>query len=173
VTELHGGRIEVHSAGDGKGSEFSVHLPRLTAIGAAPPADAPADLEPAITHRVLVVDDLRDSADTLSMLLKTLGHEVHTVYGGEAALEAVESFRPEAIFLDLGMPGMDGFEVCRRVRQLPGGKLIMIIAVSGWGQAADRHRTEAAGFDHHLIKPADTAALVMLLTTLPKPVVPA
>jgi CheY-like chemotaxis protein len=167
VTELHGGRIEVRSAGPGKGSEFVVRLPRLTGIGAGQATAVAEDITPAAARRVLVVDDLRDSADSLSVLLQTLGHDVRTVYGGEAAVQMAESFRPEAIFLDLGMPVVDGFEVCRRVRQQSWGQRVVIVAVSGWGQAEDRRRTAEAGFDHHLIKPADTATVVMLLTSLP------
>jgi CheY-like chemotaxis protein len=126
---------------------------------------SPAATRPA-ARRLLVVDDMRDSADSLTMLLKVMGHEVRTAYGGEAALEAAETFRPDAIFLDLGMPVLDGFEVCRRIRSSPWGVHVFIAALSGWGQPADRCRTREAGFNEHLIKPADPQAIEELLDSI-------
>jgi CheY-like chemotaxis protein len=114
--------------------------------------------------RILVVDDNRDAAESLGMLLKMLGAEVSVVHDGEAALRAVVAQRPAVVFLDLGMPGMDGFEVARRIRQQPETSDTTLIALTGWGQERDRRETKAAGFDHHLIKPADFSALQALLT---------
>ena len=120
------------------------------------------------SRRVLVVDDLRDSADTLALLLESLGHVVRTAYGGEEALRVGSRFHPEAIFLDIGMPEVDGFEACRRIRKTAWGRSVCIIALTGWGQDADRRRTEEAGFDLHLIKPVDPDALPSLLNDMPK-----
>jgi CheY-like chemotaxis protein len=118
-------------------------------------------------HRLLVVDDNRDAAMTLAMLLELLGHEVVTAHDGPSALEAAREFRPALIFLDLGMPGMDGYEVARRIRQSPAVKHVVLVALTGWGQPEDRRRTAAAGFDHHLVKPPEPQALERLLAELP------
>jgi CheY-like chemotaxis protein len=115
------------------------------------------------SRRVLVVDDLHDSADTLAMLLRLHGHDVQTAYDGEEAVSRAGEFRPDVILLDLGMPRMGGDLACRVIRAQPWGKSMRIIAVTGWGQASDRQRTEAAGFDDHLVKPVDPAVLIGLL----------
>src|SRR6185503_14198500 len=115
---------------------------------------------------VLVVDDNRDAADSLAMLLQVLGADVHTAHDGAAALDAFVAYRPTLAFLDIGMPGMDGYELARRARQLPGGDETILIALSGWGQDADRRRSREAGIDHHLVKPVDVAVLRGLLATL-------
>lgn len=119
-------------------------------------------------RRVLVVDDLHDSADTLAMLLRLRGHEVQTAYDGMEAVSQAEDFRPDVILLDLGMPRMGGDLACRIIRQQPWGKTMRIIAVTGWGQESDRRRTEEAGFDDHLVKPVDPNLLVGLLASLPE-----
>ncbi|WP_161968028.1 response regulator [Fimbriiglobus ruber] len=106
-------------------------------------------------HRLLVVDDNQDAADSLAMLLRLHGHEVRVAHSGQAALEATKAFNPGLIFLDIGMPGMDGFEVARRVRKTPGLEDVVLAALTGWGQQVDRRRTAEAGFDHHLVKPPD------------------
>ncbi|MEP7303539.1 MAG: PAS domain-containing protein, partial [Caldimonas sp.] len=153
--EMHGGRISVRSDGIGKGSEFVVRLPL------ARPLDPAGSLEPAVSGRaaplpgaarcrVLVADDLRDSADSLALLLESMGHEVQVAYDGEHALQAAETFRPEVMLLDLGMPRLSGYEVCRRIRQRPWGGQIKLVAQSGWGHEIDRQRTREAGFDRHL-----------------------
>lgn len=111
-------------------------------------------------HRIIVVDDLRDSADSLALLLRALGHEVRVYYEGAEALMAAESLHPDVMLLDLAMPGMDGFEVCRRIREQSWGKEMLMIAQTGWGQKADRRRAAAAGFDMHLTKPLDCASRV-------------
>lgn len=165
LVELHGGRIEARSEGVGEGTEFVVRLPAL-AEEAAPREDeagavagAEAAPEEGPGRRVLVVDDSKDSADSLALLLKARGHEVRTAYDGEAAIAAAAEFRPEVMLLDIGMPGLDGFEVCRRIRGAPWGRAVVVLALTGWGGADDRRRTEEAGFDGHLVKPVDPAAL--------------
>jgi CheY-like chemotaxis protein len=133
--------------------------------GAAPPERGERP------KRVLVVDDLHDSADTLAMLLRLHGHEVQTAYDGEEAVSRAEEFRPDVILLDLGMPRIGGDLACRIIRGQPWGKTMRIIAVTGWGQESDRRRTEEAGFDDHLVKPVDPNMLIGLLATraLPSP----
>ena len=112
--------------------------------------------------RVLVVDDNVDAAMSLAELLRHRGHEVHAVFDGTSALEEAERFSPNAVVLDIGLPGMDGYETARRLRKLPGGRRIMIVAVTGWGQDEDRRRSKEAGFDHHLVKPAHPDAIEQL-----------
>lgn len=115
------------------------------------------------TRRILVVDDLHDSADTLAMLLRLHGHQVETAYDGEEAVTRAREFRPEVILLDLGMPRMGGDLACRVIRAQPWGKDLRIIALTGWGQESDRRRTQEAGFDNHLVKPVDPAVLLQQL----------
>jgi PAS domain S-box-containing protein len=170
--EMHGGRIEAHSAGIGQGSEFVVRLPLAKAAEpavAAQPSPATVDLAaapPPAGCRVLVADDLRDSADSLALLIGAMGHEVRVAYDGEQALQEAEAFRPDVALLDLGMPKLNGFDLCRRIRDAPWGRPMRLVAQSGWGQEEDRRRTAAAGFDHHIVKPIDPAALGELLRTL-------
>jgi CheY-like chemotaxis protein len=116
---------------------------------------------------VLVVDDNRDAAQSLGGVLQILGAEVHVAHDGPAALEALAAFRPAVVFLDLGMPGMDGFETAKHMRSRPEGRATRIIALSGWGQEKDRRQTEASGFDQHLVKPAELGALRAVLAALP------
>jgi PAS domain S-box-containing protein len=162
LVELHGGRVEAHSEGPGRGSAFIVRLP----LDLAPTAAAgPAMLAkaPGTARRILVVDDNQDAADSLGLLLETLGAAVRVVYDGPSALETVASFQPEVMLLDLGMPRMDGYETARRLRESPAGQDLLLIALTGWGQDEDRRRTKAAGFDHHLVKPVDFDSLQALL----------
>src|SRR5262249_26231253 len=155
------------------GSEFVVRLPGLPNADCRAPIAAEAD---PISHRqttfgnqkrVLVVDDNRDAADSLAMLLKLKGHHVRLAYDGPAALVAATEFGPDLVLLDLGMPGMDGYEVARRLRQTPGVESCTLAALTGWGQEEDRRRTRAVGFDRHLVKPVDSAELSALLASLP------
>ncbi|MGZ5216015.1 MAG: hybrid sensor histidine kinase/response regulator [Caldimonas sp.] len=168
--ELHGGRIGARSEGVGAGSEFFVRLPIAGSAGrSATSGEAASDADPAARTgklRILIADDLRDSADSLALLLESMGHEVHIAYDGEQALQAIEALRPDVALLDLGMPKLSGFEVCRRIRALPWGSAMALVAQSGWGQDEDRRRTRAAGFDHHIVKPIDPLALDALLRTL-------
>ncbi|MFN0019951.1 MAG: ATP-binding protein [Pirellulaceae bacterium] len=153
LVELHRGRVEAHST-LGQGSEFVVHLPVLLSP-ALPPAVVvtAAAKSPGPALRVLVVDDNIDAAQTLGMLLRATGHDVRMVYNGPAALEAAVDFHPEVVLLDIGLPGLDGFEVARRLRVQPDTQSALLIAMTGYGQEADRQRSLAAGFNHHLVKP--------------------
>jgi PAS domain S-box-containing protein len=166
LVEMHGGSVEARSAGPGRGSEFVVRLP---VAASQDPADAPASTtRPSAilaARRVLVVDDNRDAAQSLAMLLRLLGADVHVAYSGAEALAVLPTFKPAAVLLDIGMPGMDGHEVARRIRSQPAFRGVKLIALTGWGQVEDRNRSKSAGFDHHLIKPADVRALQGLLTS--------
>ena len=168
LVEMHGGEVRAESEGPGQGSRFIVTLPRARhPRPRARPAPAPAPAAGRGLPRVMVVDDNRDSADTMGAVLKRLGAEVCVVHGGAAALEAFGEFRPAVVLLDLGMPGMDGYEVARRLREQPGAADIALVALTGWGQERDRSSTAAAGFQHHLVKPADIDTLKALLSSLP------
>jgi signal transduction histidine kinase/ActR/RegA family two-component response regulator len=165
LTALHGGTVSARSAGAGHGSEFAIHLPRgLIVTHAAPPAD-PTDLSVGTsrTLRVLVADDNRDAADSLATILEMSGNEVSVAHSGEEALRLALLEEPQAIILDIGMPGMNGYEVARRVREETWGKKTLLIAVTGWGQAEDKQRSRDAGFDHHLTKPIDVGDVERLL----------
>jgi signal transduction histidine kinase/ActR/RegA family two-component response regulator len=169
LVEMHGGRLTAHSEGVGKGSTFVVHLP----LSARTEQDVTTGTHPtsevatgSVTQRVLVVDDNRDAADSLGTLLQLQGAEVRVVYDGHAALGVLREFRPTVIFLDLGMPGLDGFEVARRIRQREDFRGIALVAVTGWGQEQDRRRTRAAGFDRHLVKPIDPGNMHSVLASL-------
>ncbi len=168
MVRLHGGSVEAHSAGRDRGSEFILRLPLAAAPRPAveqPPA-APADGSWS-RHRILVVDDNHDAADSLSLLLQFKGGTVHTEYSGVSALEAVRAFRPDIALVDIGMPGMDGLEVARRLREDAMLQNLTLVAVTGWGQDDDRRRCRDAGFDYHLVKPVDLARLQALLAELP------
>jgi DNA-binding response OmpR family regulator len=121
---------------------------------------------PRANRRVLVVDDHRDSADSLAMLLKAMGHEVERAYDGEQAIELASKILPELILLDIGMPRMDGFETCRRIKAESWSERTRVVALTGWGQDEDRRKSRAAGFDHHLVKPVEIGELVSLMTSL-------
>jgi len=127
-------------------------------------ARSPTDESIASTRRrILVVDDNRDSADTLAKLLALSGHETQTAYDGIEAVAAVEKFLPDLVLLDIGLPKLDGYEACRRIRRMPGGERIVIIAMTGWGQEQDRRKSKEAGFNGHLVKPLEYGALMKLL----------
>jgi PAS domain S-box-containing protein len=170
LVEMHGGTVEAHSEGPGEGSAFVVRLPLMARERRGPKDDADGERrqEPgrASGHRLLVVDDNRDAAVSLAMLLRLQGHEVRVAHDGPSALALAESFRPALVFLDLGMPGMDGCEVARRLRRRPGLEKVVLAALTGWGQQEDRRRTAAAGFDRHLVKPPEPGALEELLAGL-------
>ncbi len=161
LVSMHDGTVEAKSDGPGQGSEFVVRLPVVAAQSVEEqPAPAVSTL-PA--RRVLVVDDNADAADTLGLLLRRLGAVVCVSHSGLEALEALDTFHPDAVLLDIGMPGMDGYEVARRLRANPDHRDVLLIALTGWGQAQDQRRSRAARFDHHLIKPPDLATLRNLL----------
>jgi CheY-like chemotaxis protein len=164
LVELHGGTIEAQSDGPGLGSVFTVLLPVSTEAPAAPSSKG-TEGRPAepLRRRILVADDNEDSAESLAVMLRLMGSEVRTAHDGIRALEAAENFRPEVMVLDIGMPGMDGYEAARRVRGLPWGRAVVLIAVTGWGQAEDKRRAVEAGFDHHITKPVDAVELERLL----------
>jgi PAS domain S-box-containing protein len=163
LVELHGGTITARSEGLGRGSEFEVRLPMLSE---APRPQAPAAVEapaPQTPRRILIVDDNEDGAESLAMLLEAGGHETHQVHDGFAAIAAGERLRPDLVLLDIGLPRMNGYEVCRRIRQQPWGRDLMLVALTGWGQEEDRQRSKEAGFDAHLVKPVDFDLLDRLL----------
>ena len=163
LVELHGGRIEARSAGRGMGTEFVIHL---AAIAAAPAtlASTPRKYSDAsATCRVLIADDNHDAAVSLSLLLQAMGHETRVVHDGLEALEQAESFEPDVVLLDLGMPRLDGYETARRMRARPWAADTQIVAVTGWGQEADRQRAKEAGFHRHLVKPVDLEALRQIM----------
>lgn len=163
LTELHGGTVTARSAGEGQGSEFTIRLPLSAEVATA---SQPREAAHVLLRRsVLVVDDNRDAAVSMARLLELLGAEVRIANNGPEALELLARFRPAVILLDLGMPGMDGYEVARRIRSQPDLKDVVLIALTGWGQESDRRRTHAAGFDHHLTKPANLDALESLLAS--------
>jgi CheY-like chemotaxis protein len=163
LVQLHGGCISAHSEGPGKGSRFVVSLPRAEAPAAGEAAPPSAVQVRVASRRILVVDDNVDATASQAELLRMLGHEVETAYDGQSALRKAQAFRPEVVLLDLGMPGMDGFEVARHLRAMPEGRDVLLVAQTGWGQEEDRDRTKAAGFDVHLAKPVDVDALMGLL----------
>lgn len=161
LTALHHGTVHALSAGLGQGSEFVVRLP-LAGAGPASAATGTAD-DGRRSGRLLVVDDHHDGADTLSDVLRSMGYEVFTAYDGVEGLAKAEATRPDIAVLDLGMPRMDGYGLCRALREHAWGRRMTVLALSGWGQAADRERTRAAGFDVHLVKPIDPRALVQAI----------
>ncbi|HEX5041501.1 MAG TPA: PAS domain S-box protein [Candidatus Polarisedimenticolaceae bacterium] len=167
LVELHGGRVEARSEGPGKGSTFRVALPVEAGIPEVVAAPGPALPIASSPRRILVVDDNQDGAESLCLLLKLAGHETALAFDGVDALETAERFRPDLVLLDLGLPGLNGYEVCRRLRAQPWGKGMTVVALTGWGQEADRRRSEDAGFDGHLVKPMDLKALAALLASLP------
>jgi CheY-like chemotaxis protein len=163
---MHGGRIEGHSGGLGKGSTFRVFLPLLDAAQGPPAEPAAAAATRAVPGlRVLVADDNWDAAASLALLLESAGHDVRVVHDGLEAVRAVGAWTPEVAVRDLGMPGLNGYAAARRIRDAgePGGGCPVLIALTGWGQDEDRRRSAAAGFDHHLVKPVAPAALLELL----------
>jgi PAS domain S-box-containing protein len=163
LVALHGGSIEARSGGEGQGSEFEVRLPLAEALppqAVEPPA---RDGARAAKLRVLVVDDNRDAAESLAMMLELSGHDTATAHDGPGALGAAPGFRPDVVLLDIGMPGMNGYEVAEHLRQTAPGRHALLVALTGWGQDEDKRRAVAAGFDHHLTKPVDLASLHAVL----------
>jgi CheY-like chemotaxis protein/two-component sensor histidine kinase len=162
LAEMHGGTISADSAGLGQGSTFTVRLPLAQAAASSPDSDARGHQPQDEPRKILVVDDNRDTASSCALMFKTLGHDVQTAYDGLAALDVARSFRPEAIFLDIGLPGMNGFDVVRSLRD-EGFTNELIVAVSGYGQPEDRQRSQEAGFDDHLVKPVHREVLLSTL----------
>jgi PAS domain S-box-containing protein len=163
LVDMHGGTVDVRSDGIGQGSEFIVRLP-LSADVPAPAAPPPGDVHiKPVQRRILVVDDNRDSADSLAMLLRLSGHETMAVYDGLQAVDAASSFRPGVILMDIGLPKLNGFEAARRIRERQPQSDLLIVALTGWGQDSDRLASREAGFDAHLVKPVDELTLARLL----------
>ena len=169
LVEMHGGTVEAHSEGVGRGSEFVVRLPMLVDVPEPVSAMAPPHLEgpPVIRRRVLIVDDNKDAAEWLATLLSLSGHDTHVALDGVEAVKAAERLAPDVVLLDIGLPRIDGYEVCRRIRQQPWGRDLVIVALTGWGQEEDRQKSREAGFNTHLVKPVDDEVLMNLLASLP------
>lgn len=164
IIEMHGGHIEAHSSGLGEGSEFVVRLPFIAAV---PQPQRVTQATPTNTlaqpRRVLVVDDVVDYATSLSMLLEQWGHQVRVAHDGQEAISIASQFQPDVVLLDVGLPGMDGYEVAKRLREDFKDRHVMVIAQTGYGQDSDRERAEQAGFDHHMVKPLDLGVLRQLV----------
>ncbi len=170
LIELHGGTVSAASEGVGRGSTFTVRLPLLAGapVSQAAPVAAPHGADALLESglRVLVVDDNIDAADTLSALLEMSGHAIRVANDGYQAIDAASAFLPQVVFLDIGLPGMNGYEVARKLREIPGMESSILVALTGWGTREDRERSSEAGFDHHLTKPADLHAVESLLAGL-------
>ena len=168
LVEMHGGTVEAHSV-LGQGSEFVVRLPvvlALSAAPAAPPAHAASPVKKSRACRILIVDDNVDAAQVMTTLLELSGHELRQAHDGQSGLQAAMAFRPDVVLLDLGLPGIDGFEVTRRIRQQDALKAVVLVAVTGYGRDTDRQRAQAAGFDYHLVKPVDFDDIEKILLTV-------
>jgi CheY-like chemotaxis protein len=167
LVEIHGGTITAHSEGPGQGSEFVVCLPALPGeqkvAGIRAAGEGSEPVRAASQRRILVVDDNVDAAESLAMLLRMEGHDVRVAHDGPAALTTVDADPPDLVFLDIGMPVMNGYDVAQRLRRRPGLENLLLVAMTGWGQEEDRRRSQEAGFDHHLVKPVEPDALHKLL----------
>jgi PAS domain S-box-containing protein len=167
LTEMHGGTVEVHSDGLGLGSEFAVSLPIVVEKPELQARESVSNSEPAVRRRILIVDDNQDGAESLALLVQLGGHETLKAHDGVEAIEAAERFRPDVVLLDIGLPRLNGYEVCRRIREEPWGKDVVLVALTGWGQEEDRQRSREAGFDTHMVKPVDHDVLMKLIVSLP------
>ncbi|HET8948826.1 MAG TPA: ATP-binding protein [Candidatus Polarisedimenticolia bacterium] len=171
LVELHGGSVEARSEGMGLGSEFIVRLP-VVEVGTRPQVTKRSEvtmrLVSTASRRVLIVDDNNDVAVSLATALRTKGHEVHIARDGVEALEAAARIRPDLVLLDIGLPRLNGYDTCRRIREQPWGRQLTLVAVTGWGQDTDRRLSSEAGFDDHMVKPVDDTALGRLLQSCPK-----
>jgi CheY-like chemotaxis protein len=173
LVHMHKGRINGYSEGLGKGCEFTVRLPLARVQATALPQPAPSTKAvSSAPSRVLVVDDNQDAAFSMSLILRKQGHTVEIAHDGVEAVTKAEHFLPKVIFMDIGMPRMNGYEACKAMREAPWGKDIHIVALSGWGQAEDRKRSDEAGFDEHIVKPIDRNTLVRLMNEPPRSVWP-
>ncbi|HVL55305.1 MAG TPA: response regulator, partial [Burkholderiaceae bacterium] len=164
LIELHGGSVEAHSDGPGRGATFSFRLPRVPPASVVPSrTPLPAQAQRMSRLRLLIVDDNRDAASSLAQLMRIHGHRVETAFDGPSALQLAREQHFDAFVLDIGLPGFDGHELARRIRELPGSGNAIFVALTGYGQPADRERSSAAGFDHHLVKPIEPELLERLL----------
>jgi PAS domain S-box-containing protein len=166
LVEMHGGKIVAHSPGPGLGSTFEIRLPIAPEVEASVRAIGVKDDLPTSRLRLLVVDDNRDSVDSLSTLLRLMGNDVHMAFDGVEAVHAAHTLRPDVVLLDVGLPLRNGYEAAKLIRSEPWGRKMVLIALTGWGQAEDRKRSREAGFDHHLVKPVDPKALMALVSEL-------
>jgi CheY-like chemotaxis protein len=166
LVQLHRGEIEAHSEGPGQGSEFIVRLPLAEFCEREPMSNKVMPMESLPPRRVLVIDDDHDVADSLVLLLETFGATARAAYSGAEGIEQIPQFKPELVFLDLGMPHLNGYETAAKIRQNPEGRSLTLVALSGWGQEEDVVRSREAGFDDHFTKPADIQALEDLLGRL-------
>jgi CheY-like chemotaxis protein len=167
LIEMHGGTVSASSGGVGRGTEFRIHLPCLPESSTAGHIDAAPEraARDGPMRRVLVVDDNVDAADSIGKILAAFGHQVRCEYDGPCALAAARDYRPEVVLLDIGLPGMDGYEVARKLREIDELKGVLIIAVTGYGQEEDRRRSRASGFNEHLTKPVDPETLQTFVAT--------
>ena len=164
VVEMHDGEVEARSEGIGRGSEVVVRLPLLsTPLPPVPREPSGIQALATVPRRILIVEDNRDSADSLAILLKAAGHEVHVAHDGLEAVEVTATFQPQVVLLDIGLPRLNGYEAARRIREQQRHKGVTLVALTGWGQEEDRRRSKEAGFDAHMIKPVDFSALTKLL----------
>jgi len=166
LVEMHGGSIDANSAGEGHGSEFVVQLPVLSGTPDVNASWPVSPGKPTPARRILIVDDNIDSAESLAILLEIAGNETFMAHDGPEAIEAAEEHRPEIVLLDIGLPSLSGHEVCRHIREQPWGKNTVVIALTGWGQEADRRKSQEAGFNGHLVKPVNYDELMELLSSL-------
>lgn len=174
IVEMHGGKVAARSAGPGQGAEFTVRLP-LWRVAPAEELHAPTSEERGLMcrgehRRILVVDDNVDAAESLALMLGYLGHETRVAHDGPSTLQIAAAFQPELVLLDIGLPGLDGYEVARRLRAQRETRAAVLVAITGYGQEEDRRRARKAGFDHHLTKPVDHDRLIFLIDTMVAPV---
>jgi PAS domain S-box-containing protein len=166
LIEMHGGAITAQSPGPGLGSTFEIRLPVSPEVESSVKVVTSLDDHPTSRLRLLVVDDNKDSVDSLSTLLRLMGNDVYQAYDGVEAVDAVHSYRPDVVLLDVGLPGRSGYEAARLIRGESWGQDVVLIALTGWGQEQDRKRSREAGFDHHLVKPVDPKALMKLVADI-------
>ena len=164
LIELHGGAIEARSEGPGKGAEFTVRLPAVPVLSAvARPSDEESAHDIPVRFRILVADDNLDAAESLGLMLRLMGHDVRTVRDGLQAVEEAAAFRPDLALLDIGMPGLSGYDAARRIREQRWGQEIVLVALTGWGQEEDKRKALEAGFDQHFTKPVNPDELIVLI----------
>ncbi len=163
LVDMHGGRIDAASGGHGMGSTFTVRLPVALSLACDQDGEEADAAKPIAGRRILIVDDNRDAALSLALMLNLMGNETQSAADGGEAVNLTAAFKPDVILLDIGMPKLNGYDACRRIREQPWGKNIIIVACTGWGQEDDKRRSQEAGFDFHMVKPVDRAALEKLL----------
>ena len=156
-------RPQSHCCRPGKGSRFAVRIPFVEPVERDKAADNPIPATDPHYYRLLVVDDNEDAAESLAILLRVQGHDVMTAHDGPSALRVADLFRPALVFMDIGMPSMDGYEVARRIRATPELAGTVLVALTGWGQQEDRRRSIDSGFDHHVVKPVDPLTLTQIV----------